>query len=213
MQYWHGLLNDRWIVESVYPGLRGGYFVEAGACTGKQESATYVLETELGWDGICVEPVDFYFERLVEQRECATDSRCLWHTSGEEVTFAYVPDKAPRSGIEAVNKNLTKEGFDAETERVTKPTVTLADLLAEHGAPETVHYLALDIEGAEEIVLGAFDFDGPRRILAISVEGPRCDDLLLAAGYVRAKNPFAPSRIDRYFLHPSLAGERPDLVA
>ena len=32
-------------------------------------------------------------------------------------------------------------------------------------------------------------------ILAISVEGPRCDDLLLAAGYVRARNPFAPSRI------------------
>src|SRR5262249_1213130 len=43
-QYFHELYNDKWIIENVFPGLRRGYFVEAGALGGKWGTATYVLE-------------------------------------------------------------------------------------------------------------------------------------------------------------------------
>jgi FkbM family methyltransferase len=213
MQYWHQLLNDRWIVESVFPGLRGGYFVEAGACAGKHQSATYVLETELGWDGICVEPAEEYYRLLVRTRRCQTDDRCLWHRTGESVPFTSFPGDAARSGIAEVNKNLEAQRSAGASERtVHKQTVTLHDLLAAHGAPPVIHYICLDIEGAERRVLEAFDFRGDYRVLALSVEGHLCDDLMRDAGYVRATNRFTGERFERYFLHPELAEARPDLV-
>ena len=36
-EYYNETLNDRWIVEQVFPGLRGGYFVEIGAANGKAD--------------------------------------------------------------------------------------------------------------------------------------------------------------------------------
>jgi FkbM family methyltransferase len=213
MQYWHHLLNDRWIVESVFPGLRGGYFVEAGAGGGMHSSATYVLETELGWNGICVEPVQQWYDLLVKTRACETDSRCLWSRSDESVPFTHFAGFTARSGITAVNKNLEDERWMPASEApVEKRTVTLHDLLSVHGAPLTVHYMCLDIEGAERSVLEVFDFGNPYRILAVSIEGDRCDDLMSAAGYLRAINPFTEERYEHYFLEPELAEARPHLV-
>jgi len=214
MQYLHRLLNDRWVVESVFPGLRGGYFVEAGACAGRSQSATYVLETELGWDGICVEPVAEYYQALVRTRHCQTDDRCLWKRTGEFVPFTHIAGAIPRSGITEVNKNLKDERWLSASEPpVQKQTVTLRDLLAAHGAPPTIHYMCLDIEGAERAVLEAFDLrGGPYRLLAVSIEGDHCDDLMHKAGYFRATNAFTDQLHEHYFLHPELAEARPDLV-
>ncbi len=55
-QYYNEPKNDRWIVECVFPGKQNGYFLEAGAANGIWGSSCYVLEQELNWTGICVEP-------------------------------------------------------------------------------------------------------------------------------------------------------------
>lgn len=186
----------------MFPGLRGGFFVEAGACRGLSGSATLALERDFAWQGICVEPLDHYCQALVRNRACQTDDRCLWSVSGEQLRFlSYVEDEA-RSGVESVNPNGTWAARNRATEEVAVvQSVTLADLLSEHDAPAVVHYLCLDIEGAERTVLDAFDFSS-RQILAISVEGGDCDDLLLAQGYRQVDNPFAPepADLDHYFV-------------
>ena len=202
--YGHHARNDQWIAEDVFPGLRGGFFVEAGACGGMSGSATLVLERDLGWTGIAVEPLDSYYKTLVAHRTCSTDNRCLSDVTGGTVEFlSYVEDRA-RSGIAELNKNgrwADKHG--ATPEMMVKETVTLADLLDQHHAPETIHYLCLDVEGAEATILGAFDFTS-RPILAVSTEGGRCDQLLADAGYRRVENRHAPDRFDHYFLHPDV---------
>ncbi len=201
----HHAQNDRWAIEAVFDGLRGGFFVEAGACGGASGSASLVLERDFGWEGICVEPGDEYYRVLSASRECAKDHRCLSDRTGDFVEFLSFPDDLARSGIRSLNKNdKWAEQHSASGVTSTKETVTLADLLDQHASPSTIHYLCLDVEGAERTILEAFDFDGPRRILAISVEGPKCDDLLVNRGYLRARNPFAPREIDHYFLSPLL---------
>jgi hypothetical protein len=212
MEYWHHLNNDRWVVEAVFPGLREGYFVEAGACGGKHQSATYVLENELAWKGICVEPAQEY-ALLARTRRCAIDDRCLWDHSGDSVSFTAFPADGARSGVTDVNKNLAEQRLAGAAELASqKLTITLEDLLEQHRAPATVHYICLDLEGAERRVLEAFDFiGGAHTVLALSVEGDHCDDLLAAAGYRRATNPFTQERYEHYFLHPQLARERPGL--
>ena len=45
--------QDRWLVEDVFPGKRGGYFLDIGAGPdGVTNSNSYALESQLGWTGI-----------------------------------------------------------------------------------------------------------------------------------------------------------------
>lgn len=214
IEYGHHAQNDRWAIEVVFPGLRGGYFVEAGACAGAQGSASYVLEREFDWNGICVEPHDGYFALLRRLRACEKDDRCLSDRTGDIVEFLSFEDDPARSGIRALNKN---DAWAAERQAKgctsTKLTVTLADLLEQHSAPPTIHYLCLDVEGAERTILEPFDFEGDRSILAISVEGGACDDLLTSRGYLRACNPHQEREIDHYFVHPQLREPCRDILA
>jgi FkbM family methyltransferase len=213
VEFGHELQNDRWAIEAVFPNLRGGYFVEAGACGGAQRSASYVLEREFGWNGICVEPEDSYFRVLQRDRTCTKDNRCLSGRSGDIVEFLVYPDDRARSGISSLNKNGTwAAAHNADGVTTMKETVTLTDLLEQHGAPDTVNFLCLDVEGAERTILEPFDFDGARRILAISVEGPKCDDLLTARGYLRVRNPFEPVSIDHYFIRRELLDQCRELL-
>jgi FkbM family methyltransferase len=213
IDYGHHAQNDRWAVEAVFPGLREGYFVEAGACGGASGSASYVLERDLGWDGICVEPHDVYFKVLQRLRSCHKDHRCLFERTGEVVEFLSYEDDPARSGIRHLNKNDTWAAqHDAVATTSMKETVTLADLLEQHDAPRTIHYLCLDVEGAEGTILDPFDFDGKHRILAISVEGGKCDTLLTSRGYLRVCNPYQGREIDHYFIRPELAEQCRDLL-
>ena len=107
-RFGHHPQNDRWITESVFPGLRDGFFVEAGACGGMSGSASLALERDLGWQGICVEPLDFYYRILVRNRSCQTDHRCLSAKKKMASRCGFCPareDRA-RSGIEALNESF-----------------------------------------------------------------------------------------------------------
>ncbi|NJM48292.1 MAG: FkbM family methyltransferase, partial [Alkalinema sp. RU_4_3] len=64
-EYHNETRNDRWIVEYMFPGKRSGYFIEAGATNGISGSSCYVLETELDWRGLCIEPNPEFFANLV----------------------------------------------------------------------------------------------------------------------------------------------------
>src|SRR6476661_8398176 len=47
--------QDRWVSESVFPGVRNGYFLDVGSADGFLNSNTWALE-QRGWTGICVDP-------------------------------------------------------------------------------------------------------------------------------------------------------------
>ena len=64
MKYQHHLSNDRFVLERVFPERRNGFFIEAGATNGINGSASYVMEKEFGWNGICFEPIPIQFEKL-----------------------------------------------------------------------------------------------------------------------------------------------------
>ena len=209
MRYRHALGNDRWIVEEVHPGVRGGYFVEAGASDGINDSATYVLEVEFGWSGLCVEPIPAQFEKVRACRNCSVDNRALWSESDQVLEFTLYPKRMGHSAISSVNKNVEKMALRSEDwEIVSVDTVSLKDVLIDHQAPREIDYLCLDVEGAEQTVLGAFDFHGQFLIKAISIEGHACDDLMRNAGYTQVEQPFADRNMDTYWLHPSLASSR-----
>ena len=83
-------------------------------------------------------------------------------------------------------------------------TKTLNQVLKEANAPKLIHYMSIDIEGAEERVLRNFDFDS-YQINAITVErpSPPLRALLQKKGYQLVKEIVG---LDCFYVHHSLIG-------
>ncbi|UIJ45789.1 FkbM family methyltransferase [Sphingomonas cannabina] len=168
---------------------RSGYFVEFGATDGIVRSNSFMLETEFGWTGIVAEPARAWHEALDRSRRCAVDHRCVTDRSGEAVTFTEVGE-LELSSIEQYSANDDHALVRRGGRRYAVETVSLNDLLHQHGAPGDIDYLSVDTEGSELAILSALDFDAWRpRVITVehnfSPMRDRLFALLAGHGYVR----------------------------
>jgi hypothetical protein len=151
--------QDRWIVLEVYPGLRKGFFVDLGSGDGVVNSNTKALE-DLGWDGVCVDP----FPTDMSGRRCTLFTAPVDSVGGKRVRFRMA---GALGGIEPLMgrwKGATQGARVVELE-----TRTVTELLAQAKAPPFIHYMSIDIEGAELEALKGLDFSR-YRIGALTVE-------------------------------------------
>lgn len=168
---------------------KNGYFVEFGATDGIDLSNSFLLEKNYRWQGILAEPARTWHERLRNNRACIVDTRCVWEQSGETLPFneTTMPEL---STVNAFSGNDCHANARTHGKHYPVSTITLNDLLAEHGAPRRIDYLSVDTEGSELNILRAFDFDR-YRIEIITVEhnfAPARDQihaLLAAKGFER----------------------------
>jgi FkbM family methyltransferase len=175
--------QDRWVAESVFPGVTNGYFLDVGSADGIANSNTWALERR-GWTGICVDP----FPTNMTTRTCRMFKDPVDSVSGKRVTFAAAGE------IGGITEHLgSAKGATDKAQLVELTTVTLADVLQRAGAPSFIHFLSLDIEGAELEALRGFPFD-KYRLGALAVEHnyeqPKRSDieaLLKRHGYARVR--------------------------
>lgn len=202
--------NDRWIVEEVFKGMRNGFYVEVGAGDGMAGSCTYVLEKELGWTGILVEPLLSSFQKLKEIRK---NSKCINNglsSSPEVLKYYHFDDWGGYNGFPSLNKfgenqwwEKAKDGAkDTVAQEQDIECVTLDSVLMENNAPKTIDYLCLDIEGAELEVMKDFPFDKYKfKTISIELSPPPLTDILTKNGYIQVLNPFSEVSWEHYFIH------------
>ena len=133
---------------------RDGFFVEFGATDGIELNNTWLMETDFGWTGILAEPARGWHAALKANRRATIDTRCVWRESGTDIAFTEAP-RGVNSGISTfipASRKLRGQGYKVET-------VSLNDLLAQHGAPAHIDYMSVDTEGSELDILEALDFD------------------------------------------------------
>lgn len=192
---------------------RDGYFVEFGATDGVALSNTFFLERELGWTGILAEPFPRWHAALAANRAAARiDYRCVWRASGEQLEFLALDD-APE--LATLKTFAAEDHHAAQRARrgrsIVVATVSLTDLLVQHGAPRSIDYLSVDVEGAELEVLRGLDFERYEpRILTVEHnfhEQRRRDihTLLGSHGFVREFEAF--SGFDDWYYHPGRCPE------
>jgi hypothetical protein len=69
-------------VQSILGDKRNGFFVELGALDGVKFSNTLFFERERGWNGICIEPDNGYFEQLKRNRRCFLSNDVAYSEAG-----------------------------------------------------------------------------------------------------------------------------------
>jgi FkbM family methyltransferase len=145
----------------------GGFFVEAGANDGFEQSNTYWLERFRGWRGVLVEPIPELYREAVLERPRANVFNCAlvpFDHPGGTVTMRYgglMSIVAGARGSEAADREYVQPAFmlGMEDEReVDVPARTLSSILDEVAAPE-IDLLSLDVEGFEPDALMGLDFD------------------------------------------------------
>ncbi len=193
--------QDLW-VKKVFNNKRDGYFLEIGGGDGVWISNTLLLEKELGWTGILVEPTKA-FERLVVNRpNCICINKCI-SSDYRTVTLFEIHDKG-QAGIsdKASSNTLLTQVSDIPIEELDKfnskwgeakeayvvDAVPLASILDEAQAPSHIDYFSLDVEGHEEAILIDFPFKQYSfGCLGIENPSPRLHQRLLLLGYKNVK--------------------------
>jgi hypothetical protein len=156
VRFYSQMGQDKWVSETVFPGVQNGFFLDVGSGDGTFLSNTKALE-QRGWTGICVDP----FPRNMQDRSCQIFKDVVSSKSGERVKFWAGKE------LGGIVDHLRHRQMEAPIVEFT--TVTLADILERAKAPRFIHYVSLDIEGGEINALKGFPFD-KYQIGALTVE-------------------------------------------
>ena len=173
--------QDMFIVEQLFRGMRGGFFVDIGASDGITLSNTYYLERNLGWTGICFEPNPAAYEKLRQNRKCLCINGAVSNQKGQgrllridgySEMLSGLLDKYDPMHLVRIEKELREHG--GKREEIMVRCYDLNEVLADNGVTH-VDYLSIDTEGSEFDILKSVDFE-QATYKTISVEDNYGDD-------------------------------------
>jgi FkbM family methyltransferase len=184
--------QDFWVAGEVFNGMRGGYFLDIGAADGYDISNSFLLETRYGWSGLCVEANPETFQTLRACRRVQCVNACI----DADVGSAEFRKDGLFGGIVATGTDASAR---TTGDVVSMPTTTLGRLLDEYRAPKRIDYMSIDVEGAEDRILGGFDFDR-YSFNAITIERPSAMLRALLADHRYRMVKEVPG-LDAFFIH------------
>jgi len=135
--------------------VKNGFYIDIGANDPEIDSVTKAFY-DRGWSGLNCEPVKHWFDKLQAQRQRDINIQIAIGADNTELEFYEVVN----SGLSTLNKNTAqahakKLGF--EVINYTVAVKTLTSLCEEHKI-SNIHFLKIDVEGAEKSVLEGIDF-------------------------------------------------------
>jgi FkbM family methyltransferase len=155
--------QDKWIVEKLLPGLRGGVFVDIGAHDGVSFSNTYYLEDVLGWTGLAVEPIPEVYAKLRSARRCTVVQGCaggrqrnvrFLRVEGYAEMLSGIVDQYDPRHSDRVRREIAQHG--GASKEILVECHSINALLERHGLYR-IDYMSLDIEGGELDLLRSLD--------------------------------------------------------
>jgi FkbM family methyltransferase len=137
-----------------------GFYIDIGANDGITGSNTWIFE-QLGWKGICVEPLPDVFKKLKQNRNCDCYNVAISDKTSESVDFIMATGVEMLSGINEHMTNVHKYRIEKAHGRIEKISVkafSFADLMAKYDGVTFIDFLSVDVEGGEMAILKNIDF-------------------------------------------------------
>jgi FkbM family methyltransferase len=161
----HG--QDKYFFENFFKDKKSeGFFLDIGAHDGLDINNTVFFERELGWKGICIEPMKNRFDSLVKNRNCICINGCVSNIEGEEDFIIFPEYTDMLSGLaktfDEKIKNLVdskiKEQNNDSSKTIKVKSFILNNILEEYKINH-IDFVSLDTEGAELSILETIDFE------------------------------------------------------
>lgn len=146
---------EEWIVRDYFRDARDGFFLDVGANHYRHYSNTYLLEKELGWSGIAVEPQQQFESGYRTYRPRTRFRPFFVSDQSNELAKLYVQKKNPL--VTSAERGFTSR-FGTEVSELSVPTITL-DALLEHEDVKSIDFMTMDIELWEPKALQGFDVE------------------------------------------------------
>jgi FkbM family methyltransferase len=155
----------------VFGTIENGFYVDVGAADPYVDSVTRLFYDH-GWSGINVEPSPC-FAALSEARTRDVNLRIAIGESEGSVPFFLT---YPYLGMSTVDPSVHADVPEAieGIEETAVPQRRLDSILREHAADRTIHFLKVDVEGAERQVLASSDWASFRPIVVIAEAVESC---------------------------------------
>jgi FkbM family methyltransferase len=134
--------------------VRNGFYIDVGASNPDSNTVTRAFY-ERGWSGVNIEPDPASFQALVRRRERDVNLPIALADAPGERRF-YTPAIPGLATLEsAIAFQHRARGMEVRRSKVE--VQTLAEICRRH-APADIHFLNIDVEGAEGQVLRGADF-------------------------------------------------------
>ena len=174
-----------------------GIFVEIGANDGIHGSNTLMLERCFNWTGLLIEASPETFTKLLQSQRSATMVNSPACPNGQVVQMSRAGGAVAAVVDFASHSYMAKWGrhMGGAHERINVTCREMRDIMREAGYAHA-HFLSLDVQGAEEVVLRTADIRSFSTVL-VEAEGTsveknrRVHDLLLSHGFRQLPNPTA----------------------
>jgi FkbM family methyltransferase len=189
--------------------IENGFYVDVGANHPLDHSVTKLFY-EKGWSGINIEPSSDWFDELVKDRPRDINLKLAASSVAGEAVFHDIAGTGLSTLIDTFAERGAAAGYPGTTIKVE--TRRLDDICDEHVQGE-IHFLKIDVEGAEKAVIDGSDFVRHRPwIILIEATEPMTtianhfdwEPTLMSNGYLFAGS----DRVNRYYV----AKEHADLL-
>ena len=151
--------------------VRAGFYVDIGANDPTIDSVTRWFYDQ-GWSGINVEPVPHWFDKLQTDRPRDTNVQCAISNQDGPLTLYDIPD----TGLSTLDSSIAQRHHSTgcQVNTLSVPVLTLDTLLTRHAIGKDIHFLKIDVEGAETQVLQSASLSQFRPwIIIVEATAPR----------------------------------------
>lgn len=156
--------QDKILNEKYFSNKKNGVFLDIGAHDGVSLSNTYFFESELGWSGICFEPIPSVFKKLKGRRNCNLVNGCAWNENttktfrvieGYSEMLSGIVDTYNESHIRRIESECNHYGLSYNDIEVK--CYDLNEILIENNIKH-IDFISIDTEGSELEILKKIDF-------------------------------------------------------
>lgn len=133
--------------------VENGFYVDVGANDPVVDSVTQAFY-ERGWRGINIEPVKSFYEKLQQDRPDDVNLMVAAGAQSGILTLYEIAGSGLSTNIDEIAQSHAAQGW--KVANVTVPVIRLDEICASRG-DEPIHFLKIDVEGAEKEVLQGID--------------------------------------------------------
>ena len=158
--------QDEYLHNNVFKGFKNGIFMDVGAHNGIAINNTLYFQKNHNWSGINIEPIKKVYDDLIKNRPLDINLNCaisdkngtanfLCNSGYTEMLSGLTDNYDPRH-INRINREIDKMG--GKSENITVETKRIDTICKDHKITH-IHYLTIDVEGAEFSVIKSINFN------------------------------------------------------